>query len=210
MTCARIGYGGLTLGVVDDKHVEITRDGQSRRVMGLDKPIEFPKDGIGRYRLVVVGKACKLFLGERELHKERLTDQPDPWLSFQQAGEGRGRVIDAELFGKPSVPDRLELSLSPTLAGWRADYFAESLFGDDRSWEKSGDEIHARGPSTQEELKSSASQNYYNPYTRRDPMPILPGTHQESVLKYHKPLIEDCELRYEFFYEPGKVLVHPA
>jgi hypothetical protein len=36
------------------------------------------------------------------------------------------------------------------------------------------------------------------------------GSFRESVLQYHRPLFEDGEVEYEFFYEPGKAEVHPA
>jgi hypothetical protein len=29
-------------------------------------------------------------------------------------------------------------------------------------------------------------------------------------LRYHRPLLEDGQLEYEFFYEPNKTMVHPA
>src|SRR5262249_54345852 len=32
----------------------------------------------------------------------------------------------------------------------------------------------------------------------------------ESLLRYHRPLLEDGEVEYEFYYDPGKVLTHPA
>ena len=35
-------------------------------------------------------------------------------------------------------------------------------------------------------------------------------TKQESLLQYHRPLLEDGEIDYEFFYDPDKVAVHPT
>src|SRR5262249_43500732 len=40
--------------------------------------------------------------------------------------------------------------------------------------------------------------------------PNSPGSFRESLLQYHRPLLEDGEIEYEFFYEPGKIEVHPA
>jgi hypothetical protein len=37
-----------------------------------------------------------------------------------------------------------------------------------------------------------------------------PGSKRESLLQYHRPLLEDGEIEYEFFYEAGKTLIHPA
>ena len=30
------------------------------------------------------------------------------------------------------------------------------------------------------------------------------------MLRYHRPMLEDGEITYEFYYEPGKAMVHPA
>ena len=30
------------------------------------------------------------------------------------------------------------------------------------------------------------------------------------MLRYHRPMLEDCQIAYEFYHEPGKVMVHPA
>ena len=36
------------------------------------------------------------------------------------------------------------------------------------------------------------------------------GTKQESVLRYHRPMLEDGRIEYEFYFDPGKVMVHPV
>ena len=36
------------------------------------------------------------------------------------------------------------------------------------------------------------------------------GSYRESILHYHRPVLEDGEIRYEFFYDPGRVEVFPA
>src|SRR5262249_4978604 len=37
-----------------------------------------------------------------------------------------------------------------------------------------------------------------------------PGSRTESFLRYHRPLLEDGELEYEFYYDPSRTIVHPA
>src|SRR5205085_3999082 len=40
--------------------------------------------------------------------------------------------------------------------------------------------------------------------------PAPPRSYPESVLYYHRPLLEDGEVEYEFWYEPDKTHCHPA
>jgi hypothetical protein len=39
---------------------------------------------------------------------------------------------------------------------------------------------------------------------------IIAGSRRQSLLRYKRPLLEDGELEYEFYYEPGEVHVHPT
>jgi hypothetical protein len=94
-------------------------------------------------------------------------------------------VRNLRITGDPQIPEELNLSTLPDLTGW-VSYYDEPLTGDNRAWEKRGEEIIARAFTD------------------------LPGSKQESVLQYHRPMLEDGEIEYEFFYEPGKAATHPA
>jgi hypothetical protein len=74
----------------------------------------------------------------------------------------------------------------PDLAGWLPDDYIEGMVGDNPDWSKRGDEIVGKHVED------------------------TPGIKQESLLKYHRPMLEDGQMAYEFYYEPGKVMVHPA
>jgi hypothetical protein len=80
----------------------------------------------------------------------------------------------------------LNLSSLPDLTGWLADEYGDSTTGDTPDWDRRGDEIVGR---------------------RREE---IPGSKQESVLRYHRPMLEDGEFAYEFYHEPGEVMAHPA
>src|SRR5262249_47719951 len=112
--------------------------------------------------------------------------EPDPWLVLYQPAGHQGGLRALSIAGKPAVPESLKLSGLPDLTGWLADYYDEATTGENPAWEKRGDEIVGR-------LTKDAR-----------------GSKQESVLQYHRPMLEDGEIEYEFFYEPGKALVHPA
>ena len=40
--------------------------------------------------------------------------------------------------------------------------------------------------------------------------PHLAGSFAESLLRYHRPMLEDGMIEYEFYYRPGESHCHPA
>jgi hypothetical protein len=99
----------------------------------------------------------------------------------------QGAIRDLRITGNPAVPDVLKLSEEPDLNAWRADYYNYDIPLDGGAlWQKNGEEIVGS-------LYDGA-----------------PGSMREHVLQYHRPLLEDGEVDYEFFYAPLKVEVHPA
>src|SRR5262249_21645558 len=84
------------------------------------------------------------------------------------------------------VPETLAISNQYELSGWLADYYEETPGPMGGSWEKRGEEIFGRA-------------NTFNK-----------GDKTESVLQYHRPLLEDGQISYEFYYEPGKAHTEPA
>jgi hypothetical protein len=83
------------------------------------------------------------------------------------------------------------------LSGWHADYFRESFSPNgytsredqqsaEPAWSKQGDEIVGS-------LLAYAD-----------------DSHRESLLQYHRPILEDGVLEYEYFWDVGKAECHPA
>jgi hypothetical protein len=95
-------------------------------------------------------------------------------------------VRDLTLNGKVTVPDEIDLSGPADLTGWLDDYYEDYPGFESAVWERRGQEITAT------RLKDAS------------------GSKQERLLQYHRPMLEDGEIRYEFFHEPGKTHVHPA
>ena len=107
-------------------------------------------------------------------------------MTILSQGMETGSVRKLAITGSPLIPQKLKLSALPDLAGWLADDYLEAANGDNADWDKRGDEIVGRQVGDR------------------------PGVKQESLLKYHRPMLEDGQIAYEFYYEPGSVMVHPA
>jgi hypothetical protein len=139
------------------------------------------------YRLVVKEGLATAFINGMQVHAEQLPPAPDPWLAIQtHSPHFAGGIRNLRILGEPTIPDVLNLSQSAELTGWLATYYGESIGNEAAHWMKRQDEIVG---------------NLY---------PNAPGSQRESILQYHRPLLEDGEIRYQFFWEPGKTEVHPA
>jgi hypothetical protein len=145
------------------------------------------------YKLAVKDGMMTSFVNDQQIHTERLPASVDPWLAIETTTANQtGMMKNLQILGTPAVPAEVKLSAGQALEGWRADYYGERAgtvprnSGQTAQWTKKGDEIIAA------KVTNAA------------------GSFRESMLQYHRPLLEDGEIEYEFFYEPGKQEVHPA
>ena len=182
----RLSNCGTSVGPKHDmKEVEVMNLGRELAAVAIHPPLAPPGDWY-RYRLVVRGDRATSFVNDRKVHEWPLSADRDPWLALHSAAGLNGSVRHVKISGEPTVPESLDLSAPPDLAGWTADSYHETLTGQEPDWKKLGSEIVGQA--------------------RRG----WPGSRQESVLRYNRPLLEDGTITYEFFYVPGKVLTHPA
>jgi tetratricopeptide (TPR) repeat protein len=183
-----LSYGGIWIEVAPDrKSIELWKLGQEKRKIDLNPPLEPAKD-VDACRLAVKDRVLTMSINGRQLHEQKLAPHADPWLVLREPTDRPGSVRGLTISGAPAVPEQIELAELPDLSAWRAWHTADALTfgrGQTPSWRKEANEIRAR--------KDESS-----------------GTHRPSLLQYHRPLLEDGELDYEFYYSPGKTLVHPA
>jgi hypothetical protein len=163
----------------------ISSIGHPPKRVALDPPLA-PVEGPRRVRLTVKAGTLAAFLGDRKLFETGLPASPDPWLALHQPADESGSLRNLKLEGDPTVPDKLDLSDQPDLLGWLSSEEPGPLTDADPAWRKRGDEVFGRA------LKDAA------------------GSKQESLLQYHRPMVEDGEIAYEFFHEPGKAIAHPT
>jgi len=182
----RVAYGGLAVGPKQDlKGLDRSQFGRPKGDIVVNPPLEKLGDWYA-FRLAVKGGRLTASVNGRKVHDAPAPPEGDPWVTILSQGMETGTVRKLAITGNPSVPGKLNLSAMPDLAGWLADDYIETMSGDDVNWDKRGEEIVGRHVED------------------------TPGNKQESLLKYHRPMLEDGQFEYEFFYDPGKVLVHPA
>ena len=183
---AYVGYAGLVVGPKHDlKNVQRSTFGRGLADVPVSPPLEKLDDWY-KYRLVVKNGSMTSFVNGRQIYQAAVPVERDPWLALFCYPQITGGIRNLKISGTPSVPETLNLSVLPDLSGWLADEYGDSSSGDNPDWDKRGDEIHA---------------------SRRDESP---GIKQESTLRYNRPMLEDGEIAYEFYYEPGEAMAHPA
>ena len=128
----------------------------------------------------------------RHIHRQVLNPGHPPWLAVRLPFFAYGAVRNVSLAGNPTIPDTLNLSADPQMSGW-VPYYGETVAGSPAEchwW----CEVDQNGNGTI--------------FAKREPEHA--GTAKESLLRYHRPMVEDGFIAYEFFYSPEECCVHPA
>ncbi|CAK9115493.1 Tol-Pal system protein TolB [Durusdinium trenchii] len=142
------------------------------------------------YRVAVRNNRYAVSIHGRPVHEQPLPEHADPWLGIHSWFRNPARVRDVRISGEPIIPDEVLLSATPDLDGWLP-YFDEWVGDETAPWfytpdPESGGIITGR-------LRTA-----------------IAGTACESLLSYQRPLVENGSISFEFYYEPGKALTHPA
>ncbi|HEX7448888.1 MAG TPA: DUF1583 domain-containing protein, partial [Pirellulales bacterium] len=180
-------YAALRFGLIYDRKSYSLWNFERGRPNGVIDP---PFDELGdfyRYRLQVKDGQYTAVVNGRQIFSERLPVEPDPWLAFRTWGPYNSEARNVRITGSPEVPDELRLSASANLESWLAEYYGESVGGEQASWEKRGEEIFGRKIAEVGEAIA-----------------------RQSLLQYHRPMFEDGEIDFEFYYQPGEATVAPA
>lgn len=197
---------GLGLGLVyagqavrvsgDGKRVERTEFGRPPLSSALDPPLTPSEGGWVRWRMTVADGTLTTYANDRKIEERHLTAPLDPWLVLLARGSDSGSVRGLRITGAPVVPETLTLSEQPGLIGWLTEEAAPAAPAREATggtpapsvppWARQGEEIvGARVPDVRDRS--------------------LP-----RLLRYHRPLLEDGEISYEFYHDPAETLVHPA
>ncbi|MES2789222.1 MAG: DUF1583 domain-containing protein, partial [Planctomycetota bacterium] len=135
------------------------------------------------YRLVSKAGTVTQFINDVKISERTLAADSDPWLAVHSFDVNSGTVRNLRVTGSPTIPKEIDLLAVTNLPdAWRGDYF----LADEMLWKMTGTEFTSEKRSD------------------------LNAKRSESLVQYHRPLFEDGELDYEFFYQPGEFAVHPA
>ncbi len=135
------------------------------------------------YKVVVRDGRYTSYVNGQVLHEAQLPEQPDPWLAVMGlAGNSSRHARNIVITGKPEIPSELELLADPTLKGWMTDYYGNGLSQSPFVWKVE------EGVLTSNQTVIANS---------------VPGRLKvENIIRYHRPMLEDGEISYEFFYDP--------
>ena len=182
----QVVYGGLLLEIAPDgKSYQVRQDEGPVRSFSLEPPLETRGDWHA-YRLTVQGGRAEIAVDGRSIHQARVPGDADPWLWLRQLGRRQGGVRNLRITGSPTIPEHLELARGPYLSGWTSSYFGEMAGAPAAAWEQRGAEIRGRRAT------------------------VAAGRHQESLLQYRRPLVEDGFIEYEFYHGSSRETVHPV
>jgi hypothetical protein len=173
----------------DLKHLDVGTIRGASPLVPLDQPLNH-QGGWVRCRGVVRDGKRRIFLNGQQVQSDSLPENADPWVAIRGWGRFHSSFRNFRITGHPSVMEAVPLSGSKDLVGWFS-YHDEAVAGGVGGW-KHLDDPHSSGVI----LGHSA--------------PGLAGTHEESLLRYLRPLVEDGTIDYEFFYKPGVQETHPA
>jgi tetratricopeptide (TPR) repeat protein len=146
-------------------------------------------------KLAVEPNKATYYINDRKVHEQTLPDQPDPWLALMTWGNLSGGARMIRIKGQPEIPEQLHLSARNDLIGWTASLYHDPMNNrqlndneneNPNAWIKNNDEIVG-----QQFVKT-------------------PGRKRASLLRYHRPLVDDSVVDYDFFYAANETHVHPA
>ncbi len=167
-------------------------DGKNKKVQLLNTPLqEVPLEmpharrvrSWGDYQIVVQEGRLTFLVDGQKLHEEELSPDADPWVAIQGwAGYSSRAARNVVITGNPEIPKELNLLAAPDLQGWLMDYYGSATGQPPYPWRLENTELQC----LQAAVRGAT-----------------PGRLKiENIIRYHRPLLEDGELDYEFFYDP--------
>ncbi len=172
------------------KIVRVTHAMKAVHELPLEMPISPRVLQWSDYKIVVKDGRYTSFIDGQKLYEEALPPEHDPWLAVAGwAGHSSRAVRDIVIRGKPIIPKDLDLLGSPDLRGWMTDYFAAEWGQTPFEWTLAEGELTS--PQT------------------LDANPTRDRRKVENIIRYHRPMLEDGVITYEFYYDPEVKLTAP-
>ena len=158
---------------------EVAELGYHTKTLPIQPPLTKTYDFI-HLRMTVDQETVQAFANGRLIHRQPVDKRIDPWLGIRSGFLVNGEVSNVRVTGSPEIPASIDLMSGSSMVGWNS-YFQDTT--DPFRWRRTGDEITGihepglRSPSTSACL--------------------------EEALFYHRPMLENGTIEYEFFYQPA-------
>lgn len=138
-----------------------------------------------RHRTNIKSQTADVSLDGNKVQQDTFGKIRDPWIGIRSRHLNEGGARNVLISGSPTIPETIDL-IGPGLDSW-FDYYAVEDPWEQLTWSLNDDEIVGR--------RFPASDH---------------GTMNEKALYYHRPMLEDGTIEYEFYYEAGAKCAHPA
>ncbi|PHQ31747.1 DUF1583 domain-containing protein [Rhodopirellula bahusiensis] len=190
---SQVAYGGVFASHHSSRSQAEIGGIRSQTMLPLDPPMSPPDDWLS-CRVSVRDGVCRHFINGRLLLQHDLADGHFPWLAVRTHRLSHGAIRNLTISGSPEVPSNIAMVNSSKLVGWYSYY--------DEPVDNPSDSAAWRSVAVQESGSSFEVQHA----AQRE----LAGSNLESLLVYHRPMMEDGSIEYEFFYAKGEASVHPT
>ena len=215
---ANPAYAGISFRIhPDGKKLSISQYDEPRPDVSLNPPLELKGDW-ATWKLTVRDRRVIASIDGRAVFERAIPAEAYPWMAIEAPGPLGGSARNVRIAGRPVVPDLVRLSSLPNLVGWTSSESSGGSIGNEPAWWKRGDEIV--GPSVADASRNGMNNRGENVVFNRKLVvdsleypggsPPAIGSTLEGLLSYRRPLLEDGSIEYEFYFEPGKAMVHPA
>ena len=142
------------------------------------------------YRVVVRDGHFTSYVNGQRLYETDLPEQPDPWLAVGGlAGHSYRFARNLVINGTPDIPTELDLLATGNLTGWLTDYYGNAVGQSPFKW------------TLQDGVLTSDQTVIRNAEAGRLKV--------ENIVYYHRPLLDDGEISYEFYYDPATKIPAP-
>lgn len=154
----------------------------------LDPPLSKPKNW-DHFRAVVQDNVLQAMINGRHVLTVALPAQNASWFGIRSWRRWRGTIRNFRISGDPVVPSQICISGNAS-RNWTS-YFNSG------NWFVASDP-HSNGSLAKTDTISGSQKNK------------LAGTSVQNLFRYLRPMAEDGSIAYEFYYQDGTMLVHPA
>ncbi|APZ92953.1 DUF1583 domain-containing protein [Fuerstiella marisgermanici] len=151
-------------------------------------------------RVTVTDGQTTAFVNGRRVHDWTMLEHHDPWIAIRNDFKHGGSAFNVRITGAPVIPEAITLTAHPQLQGWLS-YFPGSVGWSHSHWQPLY--LGQREDRTPANIKQSGG--IFAP--RRAELPT--DCFCEEALFYHRPMLEDGTIEYEYFYNEGQQDAHP-